>query len=291
MPKIVGIHGISHQYEGSAILTAQWLPALHGGLSAAGHRTLADQLTPPDLTVAFFGDLFRPPGALSAADVPYTAQDLILPDEISLLTNLYEAAVDLEPALGPPHGSLGPVRVSVQHMAERVLRSRAFANQIPERLFVGDLKQVVSFLNDPNIKSRVLERVANEVDTNTRVLIGHSLGSVVAYEYLCHRPIPGVVLITLGSPLGIRRVIFDKLTPPPIEDVGAWPGVRRWTNVADVDDFVALRKDLSPLFPPPAATAGIADALVDNGSNAHSAQPYLTARETGAAIAEGLQSP
>jgi hypothetical protein len=289
MPKIVGIHGISHQYEGSAILNAQWLPALHGGLSAAGCRTLADELTSRDLNVAFFGDLFRPPGALSAGDVPYSARGLTLPAEIDLLTDLYNAAVALEPGLGPPHGSLGPVRVSAQHMAERLLRSRTFADRIPERLFVGNLKQVVSFLSDSNVKSRVLDRVDAEVDTDTRVLIGHSLGSVVAYEYLCRQPIPGVVLITLGSPLGIRNVIFDKLNPPPTAGIGVWPGVRRWTNVADPNDIVALRNDLAPIFAPPREIPGIADVLVDNGSHTHSAERYLTARETGAAIATGLQ--
>ena len=290
MPKIVGIHGISHQYEGSAILNSQWLPALQGGLSAGGFRALGEELTSGDLAVAFFGDLFRPPGAaLSAGDIPYSAQDLTAPAEIDLLTDLYDAAVALEPELGPPHGSLGLVG-NAGIMVERVLRSRTFANRIPERLFVGNLKQVVSFLSDSDVKSRVLDRVDAEVDTDTRVLIGHSLGSVVAYEYLCRQPIPCAVLVTLGSPLGIPHVIFDKLTPPPIAGVGVWPGVRRWTNVADPDDIVALRKDLAPLFPPPHATSGMADVLVDNGRHTHSAERYLTAGETGAALAAGLQS-
>jgi hypothetical protein len=134
MPKIVGIHGISHQYEGSAILNSRWLPALHGGLSAAGYRSLAAELTSSDLSVAFFGDLFRPPGAaLSAGDIPYTAQDLTVPAEIDLLTDLYDAAVALEPELGPPDGSLGFVG-NAGLMVERVLRSRAFANRISPEL-------------------------------------------------------------------------------------------------------------------------------------------------------------
>ena len=56
-----------------------------------------------------------------------------------------------------------------------------------------------------------------------------------------------------------------------------------WTNVADAGDVVALVKDLRPLFGPK-----VACYLVDNGSHAHAVQPYLTAAETGAAIAVGL---
>ena len=128
------------------------------------------------------------------------------------------------------------------------------------------------------------------VDARTCVFIGHSLGSVVAYEYLCHYPKPeSAVLITLGSPLGIRTVIFDVLTPPPTAaGAGAWPGTSSWTNIADRDDIVALRKDLAPLFPPPAGVPAIVDRLVDNGGKPHSAERYLTTREAGAAIEAGL---
>lgn len=60
-----------------------------------------------------------------------------------------------------------------------------------------------------------------EVDADTRVVVGHSLGLVVAYEALCAHPQwPVQALVTLGSPLGRRNLIFDKLVPPH------GPGVR-----------------------------------------------------------------
>ena len=47
-------------------------------------------------------------------------------------------------------------------------------------------------------------------------MVGHSLGSVVAYEALCAHPEwPVRALVTLGSPLGIRNLIFDRLVPAP----------------------------------------------------------------------------
>ena len=87
------------------------------------------------------------------------------------------------------------------------------------------------------------------------MLIGHSLGSVVAYEYVCrYRPPSVELLVTLGSPLGIPKLVFDRLTPVPADGAGAWPGpVAGWVNVADPDDIVALRKQLAGLFPGPSA--------------------------------------
>ena len=82
-------------------------------------------------------------------------------------------------------------------------------------------------------------------------VIGHSLGSVVAYEYLCrYQPASVELLVTLGSPLGIPNLVFDRLTPAPSSGAGAWPGaVADWVNVADPDDIVALRKHLAAAVP------------------------------------------
>ena len=65
---------------------------------------------------------------------------------------------------------------------------------------------------------------------------------------------------------------------------GAWPGsVRSWDNIADAGDIVALVKDLRPGFGP-----RVQNRLINNGASAHNLLPYLTARETGDAIAAGL---
>ena len=76
MVRVVGIHEIAQQYQSGPQRTGEWLLALRGGLEAAGFRPVADQLTEADLRVAFFGDLFRPPGSMADDAPPYAAKDL-----------------------------------------------------------------------------------------------------------------------------------------------------------------------------------------------------------------------
>ncbi len=285
MAKIVGIHGIAQQFEGGYQLGTVWFDAVRDGLVAAGHKPAAAALAPGDVQVAFFGDLFRPRGAMAGGGPPYTPADVKPGPERDLLESWYKAAVKQDPSLGPQPGAMGPGKVAAQAMLHRLLRSRTFA-RVAQRGFIGNLKQVTAFLAQPETKERVLQRVAEEVTPDTRVVVGHSLGSVVVYEYLARFAPPQVqLLVTLGSPLGIPNLIFERLTPSPVGGVGAWPGrVARWVNVADADDVVALCKQLAPLFAAPAAAGKILDHIVDNGDESHAIRRYLDAQPTGAAL-------
>ncbi|NKQ52900.1 serine peptidase [Amycolatopsis sp. K13G38] len=70
------------------------------------------------------------------------------------------------------------------------------------------------------------------------VIVAHSLGSVVAYETLwAHEEHEVDLLVTLGSPLAMPSVL-DRLRPGG--DAGRPPGVKRWVNLADVADIVAV---------------------------------------------------
>ena len=150
---------------------------------------------------------------------------------------------------------------------------------------IFSLKQVGDYLHDQDLRKQIRDRVVKAVDEDTRVLVGHSLGSIVCYETLCQHPEwPVKVFVTLGSPLGIKRLIFDRLDPAPHANLGHWPGrVKKWINIADAGDIVALEKQLNPLF-----NGLVEDKLVHNGSTAHDAKNYLTAAETGEAIKLGL---
>ncbi|MFG1702105.1 hypothetical protein ACFLIM_02830 [Nonomuraea sp. M3C6] len=122
-------------------------------------------------------------------------------------------------------------------------RSAAFA-----KLFAPE---VAAYLTDQAKREKSRQAVAEVIRRNRpQVVIAHSLGSVVAYEALwAHPELEIDLLITLGSPLGMRNVIFERLLPAPINGRGERPrGVRRWVNIADKDDIAAIPPDLRGSF-------------------------------------------
>jgi len=286
----VGIHGIAQEFNGRFSLEQVWLASVRDGLMAAGHHSMAEALTDRQLRVAFFGDLFRPPGSMGGQEFRYSPSAIRPGPELDLLAEFYRAALASDAGTeAAAEVSMAGGLVTAQAMVERLLRTRAFAG-IARYALVGALKQVARFLFDQAAKEQVIEHVRDAVHDDTRVLIGHSMGSIVAYEYLCRYQPPGIrLLVTIGSPLGIRNLIFDHLTPAPVGAVGVWPGaMRAWVNIADPNDVVALRKELSPLWAGSAAERTIIDQRVDNGREPHSAARYLNSRQTGAALGDAL---
>lgn len=282
MARVVAVHGMNQQLFGPEVLKSQWLPGMRDGIALAGGPLLADA----DLAVAFYGDLFRPPGAKGLGEPYFVAADVENGFEQDLLEALWrEAAVVDSRVAGPDDATKVRTPQVVQRALNALSFSRFFAG-VAERVLIGFIKQVHAYLTDDEIRCRVQERVLAEIGQDTRVVVGHSLGSVVAYEALCARPGAGVTFVTLGSPLGIRNLIFDRLRPAPVDGRGVFPaGVEAWWNITDTGDVVALVKKLSPLF---GDGGRVRDAVVHNGSKAHDVVPYLTAVETGRAISQGL---
>ncbi len=285
MPAVVGVHGIAQQNWGPAVLERDWRPALQDGLRACG-----GELASHDLAVAFYGDCFRPSGSVRAVGGhDYRPADVTV-DEADLLDLFWREAARLQPTRVPtPDADLRAATPQSVQMALRLLARSSFFAGIAERAVIGALKQVRGYMREPGIRAAARAAVDAAVGEDTRVIVAHSLGSVVAYEALhAYAATPRWAnvrtLVTLGSPLGIPNLIFDGLEPAPRGGVAVWPpGIARWTNVSDDGDVVALVKELAPLF-----GRAIVDVRVVNGSTAHDVVPYLTAHETGRAIADGL---
>jgi hypothetical protein len=288
MAKILIVHGISNQFVGERELHDAWFPALCDGLLRAHHLQLPGA---EDCFCPFYGDLFRPegPSRRLGGDRSIVREDLesASENEAQLLQEIWTATADKETAVPSP-AEYGTTLFRAPRIAERALnalsKSTFLVNYLPLQFF-GDLKQVVLYLNDPQIHDQVLDSVLSAIQSDTRVVIGHSLGSVVAYEAVCKKPDQVSALITLGSPLGIRNAVFDKLTPPPnAMGIGRWPGhVKQWTNVAAVGDIVAAQKELKPLF-----GIEVDDRTIDSGWNAHSSTRYLNSVQAGGAVAHAL---
>jgi hypothetical protein len=291
MARVLIVHGIANTYGGPAQMLQGWIPALVDGVALAGGH-----LDPSDVGSVFYGDVFRPAGKFLAAGDAVSDLDWrdVTDEDLELLMAWWEAAAASDPLVAPPDGqSLGPRDVA--RAALLALSGSQFLAGLSEPVVVWWLKQVGAYFRDPEVRAAAQARLAEQVGDDARVVVAHSLGSVVVYEGLCAHPgWPITDLVTLGSPLGVRQVVFDRLRPAPASSVvasemgmpgGRWPGrVQRWVNISDGADFVALQPRLRSLF-----GDRVVDVRIDNGVRAHSVQRYLSAAETGAAVLAGLK--
>jgi hypothetical protein len=278
MPIIVGVHGTEKELDDETTLHEEWYPALCAGLRRAG-------VVPPKpdaFCCAFYGDLFHPNRVGAAGERHDHPRDVASERARKVLARWRAAATGLSGLPGASDNS--PVPMSVQRALFGLSHSRFLAGMV-ERTAFGGMQQVRAYLRHPAVRSAAQARLAQTITSDTRVLVAHSLGSVVAYECLCAHPEwPVTTLVTIGSPLGIPNLIFHQLQPAPRDGRGAWPGsVLRWINLCHLGDGVALVKALAPLF-----DDRVEDRLISNRKHAHSVTTYLAAEETGRAVAAGL---
>lgn len=297
MAEVVLVHGIAQEQKSADGLEAEWLPSLAGGVRVAGHPDLADRLWRTrdiDVRMAFYGDIFLPQGTQGAAgELDESEREFAEQLASEWLRRAAEDASresdrrTAERELHAPAGQTQGVRAALRPVINSLTRLRPFARfgvALAERVVVKALRQVTRYLTDDDIRAEVQERVAAVLTEDTKVIIGHSLGSVVAYEAAHQLGHPLPLLVTCGSPLGLRSVVYDRLVPqPPVVP----PQVRRWVNITDRDDLVAARPDLTALFP---GAQGVLESsyTVDNGAKPHEAAFYLAKRQVGGPVAEIL---
>ncbi|GAA5069181.1 hypothetical protein [Streptomyces similanensis] len=284
MSRVVLVHGIAQETKGEESLLLDWYPALCDGLK----RAEAEPVDRAEVSMAFWGHVFRPAGRRTLGPPVLDASDVEQGLEEELLLGWWEAASAAETRVPGPEE---PARLRTPRPVQRALDAlshSAFFAGLGESLLIHAARQVRRYFTEPAVRAGVQAEFARCVTDRTELVIAHSLGSVIAYEGLCAHPEwPDLTLITLGSPLGVRKMVFDRLEPAPAGGFARWPApVRKWTNIADSGDAVALAKELAPAF-----GARVTDVPVHNGARAHDVRPYLTARETGAAVTRSLRRP
>lgn len=281
---ILCVHGIGYQTQGADSILSDWVPALRDGVRLAGGEPPA----PERLGMAFYGNLFRKKGTKGTKSIsipPYDENDITDESERQLLEAWWVGGALIDKNVpGPKEQTKLRTPDLVQRALNALSRSRFFAN-IALNVFIADLKQVTAYLHDEDVRREAQGCVEKAITDETRVLVAHSLGTVVAYEALCAHPEwPVRTFVSLGSPLGISNLIFELLRPAPQGGIGVWPkALSQWSNIADGGDIVALVKELRTRF-----GDRVQDCLVHNGAHAHDVRPYLTSKEAGHAIAKGL---
>nr|WP_042187014.1 hypothetical protein [Kibdelosporangium sp. MJ126-NF4]CEL17747.1 hypothetical protein [Kibdelosporangium sp. MJ126-NF4]CTQ91029.1 hypothetical protein [Kibdelosporangium sp. MJ126-NF4] len=297
MAEVVLVHGIAQEQKSADGLEADWLPSLAGGVRVAGYPELADRLWRTrdiDVRMAFYGDLFLPRdqqgGAeeLTGAEWEF-AEQLGLEwlrraaEDASRESERVAAARELDGQAGEPQGARATLRPVINSLT-RVKPFARFGVALAERVVVKALRQVTRYLTDEDTRMEVQRRVGALIGEDTKVVVAHSLGSVVAYEAAHQLGHPLPLLVTCGSPLGLRSVVYDRLRPQP---PAVPPRLGRWVNVVDQDDLVAARPELTSMFP---GAHGVLESVytVDNGAKPHEAGFYLAKRQIGLPVAETL---
>jgi hypothetical protein len=159
----------------------------------------------------------------------------------------------------------------------------ALSQAASDAAFDRTVDMVTIMATEPDLREQMRGRIEPLVDSDTRVLVAHSLGTVLSYMALCHHELWDVhTFVTLGSPLA-SPMIAAMLDPKPVDGVGVWPGsIERWVNVRAIGDKAAA-VPLHEVF-----GSRVEDVLIDNGHRSHAPEPYLNSRATGGAIAAAL---
>lgn len=178
-----------------------------------------------------------------------------------------------------------PLRQLVSAISERL----NLDGRLTRAFIVTFFRDVARYLGGPDDAARVAarEEVAGVISsTGARVVIAHSLGSVVAYEALhAHPELQVDLFLTLGSPLALRHGVFDRLSPAPLADTGERPtGVRRWVNLSDHGDIVAVPRPFKQRFP--AVDLDLTDSIAP--FDFHRVAPYLRSSVVAATLAPYL---
>jgi hypothetical protein len=155
-----------------------------------------------------------------------------------------------------------------------------FREWITRRITDRFLPDVYDFLFDADRRRTMRESLEErlEVGGGPFVVIGHSQGSMVAYDVLA-RAAPNQydvrLFLTLGSPLGIQEVQDQLKEITDQRRLSVPPCVRRWVNIADRLDPVAIDPSLSGEYEPKGTIVDTMDWNLDSPRHPHSGTGYL----------------
>lgn len=266
-PVILLVHGRGFLTRDSALFHRQALEALRAGAFRATGDSL---LTDADVRLVWYADVMdvrrRSARSLTSCDRHADSTDTGLSPSF-ILRSLALVASELIDAS------------AVDSVGEGA------------RDLAGDLR----FIGDPGARCAAEGRVADALarahaEGRPVVLVGHSLGALVAWGHLQHRSagaerdVPEVQrLVTVGSPIGnpeLRELLFGETA-----EVSLPRGVRSWVNALNADDPFAARLVTPDSAPGPLrARAGITDVVTGHADeDAHDLHGYL--RDAGTAKA------
>ncbi len=167
------------------------------------------------------------------------------------------------------------------------MKSKLDIDEPAEKVLKEKLPDLYRYYKEETIRNELRGRLRKAINDNRDkrlMLVAHSMGTIIAYDVLRElgREDPNLSVehfVTIGSPLGLPHVkhMIAKESPfirtPSI--------VKRWTNLADRRDPVALDTHLSDDYEENYAGVKVKDDLVMNdwGGINHKSYGYLRTPE------------
>jgi hypothetical protein len=281
--RLVFVHGRDQQGKDPQDLREIWLRALEEGLAKEG----LPGLTNVEVVLPYYGDTLADIVS-KLHDAP--PSDLRTKGDAGLVDRVNEAQNEiLRELLGPedlvaPDGQIRSKGLQNTKLALAAARL-ADASPFRQNLLKRFTEDVAIYLTVDRVGKVVDDIVNDAIGTQPCVVVGHSLGSVVAYRVLRDMGARANALkfVTIGSPLGLTA-IRKRLIPPALQHPA---GVKSWFNAYDTRDIVSL-------YPLDATTWPIKPSITNCSSvsnhtnNRHSINGYLDDAVVARAIHEGL---
>ena len=297
---IIGVHGLGNK-PSKKLLSEWWEHSIIEGL-----RNYGFQRSDFQFEMVYWADVFydQPLDPLvSDPDNPLYLEEIYTPMNSQHIPD--------------PH----PIRQKILDILEEQL-DRIFLNDdltinfsfITDAIIHSYFKELDSYYakecetdGDKNCKARdiIRERTAQVIQKykdDELFIIGHSMGSIIAYDVLTFTTPKSTVdtFVTIGSPLGLpvirAKIAAERnLKLPDSTKLKTPPGIRRnWHNLSDLEDKIALIYDLTQKYDRNKYGVKVRNYVVDNdyeingSKNPHKSFGYLRTPELALAINEFL---
>lgn len=273
--RLVLVHGSSQQGLDPVELQSIWMETLKRG-AAKINRTVPDNL---EVAFPYYGD--RLDELAREAQVPLTddiqargsaVDDDFLRFQASVAESIRSKAGITDAQVQQEFGN-NPTARGPQNWAwvQAIIRTiDRFGGGLSQSGIERLMRDVFLYTTRSGVRDQIDRIVGAGFDERPCVVVGHSLGSVVAYNVMRtdRRALNVRAYVTVGSPLGIRA-IRDQLRP-----IGFPAPAKAWYNAFDPKDVVALYPLDGANFPVTPAIENYAN--VRNGTdNRHGIVGYL----------------
>jgi len=287
--KLLLVHGRGQQGLNPETLKTNWMDTLGRGATKLGLTV------PSDIDVAFpyYGDTLDK--FTRQFDIPLTSDiqargtqqdDEFLAfqaefaEEVRQRAGITDGQVDIEYGDNPkPRGPLN--WQWVQAILRAIDKHGSGLNQKTLEIFTRD---VFLYTTRAGVRDEINRIVAATLTEEPTVVVGHSLGTVVAYNVLCvdRRSLTVPLFVTVGSPLAVRAV-RDQFRP-----LHSPPPVAAWYNAFDTRDVVALYALDADNFPVQPAIENY-NKVKNSTDNHHGIVGYLDDPEVAKRVLKALR--